>query len=325
MESKNEFKPAIVVTGGAGFIGSHLVARLLSEGERVIVVDNLITTKTMKYLENHIGNPMFSFINLDIRNFPGLVQAFLGINISKIFNLASPASVGLYTAKPILTFETSTIGVSNMLQIGLMCGVEGWKFLETSTSEVYGDPETHPQVETYNGNVNTHCERSCYDEGKRSAETICYMYHKLYGIDTHIARIFNTYGPNNTDDRVVPTFLSQASKGDDITIFGDGTQTRSFCYVEDTVDGLIKLINSDYHNPVNIGNDHEINMNELAEFIIGLCESKSKITYKPLPEMDPKVRRPNISLAKLILGWEPTTSLKDGLNSVKSWMESQLE
>lgn len=323
MEENKVRKPAVVVTGGAGFIGSHLVGKLLKDGENVIVLDNLITTKNMRYLESYINNPNFEFHNVDIRDFAKLVHIFIGINISKIFNLASPASVGLYTSNPILTFETSTIGVSNMLQIGLMCGIDGWKFLETSTSEVYGDPEVHPQTETYLGNVDTQCERSCYDEGKRSAETICYMYHKLYGVNTHIARIFNTYGPNNTDDRVVPTFMRKSANKEPIIIFGDGSQTRSFCYVDDTVEGLCKLIESDYNEPVNIGNDTEFSMNELADIIANINGSEVPHEYAKLPERDPKLRRPNIALAKSILGWEPTISLREGLERIKSWMENQ--
>lgn len=323
MKIKEEQVPAIVVTGGAGFIGSHLVAKLLSLGERVIVVDNLITTGDLRYLKSHVDNPNLSFFNADIRDLSRLVSIFLGTSISKIYNLASPASVGLYTKNPILTFETSTVGVSNMIQIGMMCGIDNWGFLETSTSEVYGDPEVHPQPETYLGNVSTQCERSCYDEGKRSAETICYMYHEKLGLNTHIARIFNTYGPNNTDDRVMPTFLANAMNKKSLPIFGDGSQSRSFCYVDDTVDGLIRLMESDYHSPINIGNGSELTMLELAKIINELVGNTEPHVYLPLPDRDPKVRRPDIKLAKEILNWEPKVDILTGINKVKLWMESQ--
>jgi nucleoside-diphosphate-sugar epimerase len=318
----------ILVTGGAGFIGSHLVHRLVSEGNRVIVIDNLITTGDLRYLTDIIDQ--IQFINGDICNFdiyPALSTLLFNLNtgeldsLDEVYNLASPASVKLYTTFPELTFRTSTIGVHNVLEIVKRLGRDNCAFLETSTSECYGDPLEHPQAETYFGNVNTQCNRSCYDEGKRSAEVLCYLANTLYGLNTHIARLFNVYGPNNTDDRVMPTFISQAMKGEDITVYGSGSQTRSFCYVDDIVDGLIKLQRSNVHTPTNLGNPQEIPVIKLAEIINEIFGNKSKITFHPLPEFDPTRRCPVIDKAKAELGWSPSTDLKDGINKVINWMK----
>jgi UDP-glucuronate decarboxylase len=308
----------IIVTGGAGFIGSHLVKRLVSEGNQVIVIDNLITTGNWKYLREV---DCFKIL-MDITELKDSERPLFK-DVDEIYNLASPASVKLYTKNPLLTYTTSVDGVRNVLELAGKYAKRNFRFLETSTSEAYGDPLVHPQVETYFGNVNTMCERSCYDEGKRGAETLCYIYNKYYGVNTHIVRIFNTYGPNNTDDRVIPTFVSQALKGEDITVFGNGKQTRSFCYVSDTVNGLIKAMASDYHYPINIGNPTEYTILDVAELIKRVTQSNSKIVFKELPEFDPKVRCPDVSLAYEILDWTPTIDFIDGLKEVISWMKHQ--
>jgi len=317
----------IIVTGGAGFIGSHLVRKLVNSGESVIVIDNLITTGSLKYIKDLVLENKVTFIKADIRNLGQLlssVQIALdeGGRIKEIYNLASPASVKLYTSFPELTFETSVIGVKNMLEVAKCFGIPELNFLETSTSEVYGDPLVHPQVESYLGNVSTQCERSCYDEGKRGAEVLCYLAHKE-GIRTHIARLFNVYGPNNTDDRVMPTFITQATQGKPITVFGDGTQTRSFCYVDDIVDGLIALQRSDVFSPVNLGNPDEITINELAEKVKIVIKSGSPIEYRPLPEMDPTRRCPDITKAYKELGWMPRVSLLEGIALTSDWLATQ--
>jgi len=323
----------IVITGGAGFIGSHLTRKQVELGNRVIVIDNLITTGDPRYIQDLILDKKISFIQADICN-PNLMMKVKDVlvneegedyQIDEVFNLASPASVKLYTHFPELTYATSTIGVKNMINIARALGTKEVRFLETSTSEIYGDPEVHPQVEDYFGNVNTQCERSCYDEGKRGAEVLCYLAHKIYGVNTHIARLFNVYGPNNTDDRVMPTFIMQAMKGEDITVFGDGSQTRSFCYVEDLVEGLIKLQASNYNSPVNLGNPEEVTVNDLANIINGKFGNKSKITYHPLPEFDPTKRCPNIQLAMKELNWHPEVSLREGVDKVIEWMKEILK
>jgi len=312
----------ILVTGGAGFIGSHLVKKLAeNEDNHIIVVDNLITTGTPIYIKSLIEDKRITFINSDICD-PNLIytvsEVLCGNRLDYVYNLASPASVRLYTKVPLLTFKTSTTGVLNILNLARTLGTDKVKFLETSTSEAYGDPLETPQSESYFGNVNTQCNRSCYDEGKRSAEVLCYLYKNIYGLNTHIARLFNCYGTNNTDDRVVPTFIQQALLNKDITVYGDGTQTRSFCYVRDTVEGLMKLIETDYSNPVNIGNPHEVTIQDLAVTVRELCRSKSKIVHKDLPEFDPKRRCPDITLAKSLLNWEPKVTLNEGLLLVKA-------
>ena len=319
-----------IVTGGAGFIGSHLVKKLVSLGKTVLVIDNLITTHNTDYIDDLPKNKVI-FLNAgiheaDIQTKVERILVRLNASVGDVYNLASPASVKLYTRYPMFTYLTSTVGVRNMLIIARELGDKDTHFIETSTSEAYGDPLVTPQPESYFGNVNTQCNRSCYDEGKRGAETLCYIYNDLPDIgcpsrvNVHIARLFNVYGPNNTDDRVMPTLISQALNNEPLTVFGDGTQTRSFCYVDDIVDGLIKLNQSDYHQPVNLGNPHEITINELAETIIKLTNSKSTIEYHPLPEFDPKRRCPDISLAKRVINWEPTTDLESGMNKTIDWL-----
>jgi UDP-glucuronate decarboxylase len=323
----------IIVTGGAGFIGSHLTRRLVNEGNRVIVIDNLITTGSPNYIQDLILERKISFLQADICN-PQLIFKVHSLliddsgdttRIDEIYNLASPASVKLYTKFPELTFDTSTVGLKNIVNLAKVLGTKEVRILETSTSEIYGDPEVHPQVESYTGNVMTQCERSCYDEGKRGAEVIMYLAHKVHNLNTHIVRLFNVYGPNNTDDRVMPTFIQQAMAGEDITVFGDGKQTRSFCYVDDIVEGLIKTQDSDFHDPINLGNPEEISINELANIINGKFGNKSKVVYNPLPEGDPTRRCPDIRRAMRELNWHPTVTLSEGVGKVIEWMKSYTE
>lgn len=299
-------KQRILVTGGAGFIGSHLCERLLGEGHAVLCLDNFFTGSRQNI--THLRkNPNFKVIKHDV------VQTLPNLKVDRIYNLACPASPVHYQKDPIKTVETSVLGMSNVLKLAIKTQA---RVLQASTSEVYGDPEVHPQKETYWGNVNPIGPRSCYDEGKRAAETLCVDYHKEKGVDIRIARIFNTYGPrmHPNDGRVVSNFIVQALNNQPITIYGQGEQTRSFCYVSDNVEGLIKLMESDYSaGPVNIGNPGEFTVLELAQKIIELTKSKSKIVNKPLPQDDPKRRRPDISLAQKILGWQPTVSLDEGL------------
>lgn len=299
-------KKKILITGGAGFLGSHLASRLLKEGNEVIVVDNFFTgnKRNIKHL---LDDPYFEFIRHDI-TFP------LYIEVDEIYNLACPASPVHYQYDPVQTTKTSVIGSINMLGLAKRIGA---KILQASTSEVYGDPEVHPQPETYKGSVNPIGIRACYDEGKRCAETLFFDYHRQHNLNIKVMRIFNTYGPNmNPDDgRVVSNFIVQALKGNDITIFGDGTQSRSFCYVDDLIDGMIKLMNSkkDITGPINIGNPNEFSMLELAKKVIELTNSNSKLIFNDLPQDDPLQRQPLIDLAKKRLGWEPTIELEEGL------------
>jgi UDP-glucuronate decarboxylase len=297
----------ILVTGGAGFIGSHLCERLLNEGNEVICLDNYFTGSKENVI-HLLKNPFFELIRHDV-TMPYFVEA------DEIYNLACPASPIHYQYNPIKTIKTSVMGAINML--GLAKRINA-KILQASTSEVYGDPLVHPQTEDYWGNCNPIGTRSCYDEGKRCAESLFMNYHHQNNVKIKIARIFNTYGPrmNANDGRVVSNFIVQALKGNEITIYGDGKQTRSFQYVDDLVEGLIRLMNSDesFIGPVNIGNPGEFTMIELAESIIQLTNSKSKLTYHPLPEDDPMQREPNISLAKEKLNnWEPKIKLNEGL------------
>ena len=298
-------KKTILVTGGAGFIGSHLCKRLLNENHYVICLDNLFTG-TLKNIEEFENNNNFQFVNHDI------TKPYYRVNIDEIYNLACPASPIHYQSNPIKTVKTCTIGVINMLGLAKKNNA---KILQASTSEVYGDPETHPQKEDYNGNVNTLGYRSCYDEGKRCAETLFMDYKREHNLNIRIVRIFNTYGPNMTknDGRVVSNFILQALKGDDITVYGDGSQTRSFQFIDDLVNGLIKMMNSDFVGPVNLGNPIELSMKDLATMVIRLSNSSSNIIYKELPKDDPKRRRPDINLAKSILDWSPTIDLETGL------------
>ncbi|GHU41403.1 NAD-dependent dehydratase [Clostridia bacterium] len=298
----------ILVTGGAGFIGSHLCKRLLHEGNEVICTDNLFTGSKANIREL-FQNPNFEFIRHDIID-------TLHIEVDKIYNLACPASPPHYQNDPIKTIKTNILGTMNMLGIAKRLKI---RVLQASTSEVYGDPDNahHPQDESYWGNVNPIGIRSCYDEGKRVAETLCFDYHRQNGVDIKVIRIFNTYGPNMkiNDGRVVSNFIVQAIKGDKITIYGNGQQTRSFCYVDDLVDGMVRLMESEpgFTGPCNIGNPSEFTMLELAEKVIKLTGSKSKIVFEPLPQDDPKQRKPDISLAKEKLNWEPKIALDEGL------------
>jgi UDP-glucuronate decarboxylase len=296
----------ILVTGGAGFIGSHLCTRLLSENNEVICLDNYFTGAKSNIV-GLLRNPKFELVRHDIIN-P------YNIEVDEIYNLACPASPVHYQYNPIKTIKTSVVGAINMLGLAKRLNA---KVLQASTSEVYGDPHVHPQEEHYWGNVNPIGVRSCYDEGKRCAETLFMDYHRQNKVRIKIIRIFNTYGPNMNpnDGRVVSNFIVQALKGEDITIYGDGSQTRSFQYVDDLVEGMIRTMNTDdsFTGPVNLGNPDEFSMLELAEKVIALTKSKSKITYMPLPADDPKQRQPNISLAKEKLNWSPKIKLNEGL------------
>jgi len=298
-------KKTILVTGGAGFIGSHLCKRLLNENHKVICLDNLFTgsLENIESLKNDIN---FEFVNHDI------TKPYYRDNIDEIYNLACPASPIHYQSNPIKTVKTCTIGVINMLGLAKKNNA---KILQASTSEVYGDPEIHPQKEDYNGNVNTLGYRSCYDEGKRCAETLFMDYKREHNLNIRIVRIFNTYGPNMTknDGRVISNFILQALNNESITIYGDGSQTRSFQFIDDLVNGLIKMMNSDIVGPVNLGNPIELSMKNLATKVINLTNSTSNIIYKELPKDDPKRRRPDINLAKSILDWSPIIDLETGL------------
>lgn len=298
----------ILVTGGAGFIGSHLCRRLLNEGNDVICVDNLFTG-SKDNISDLLLNESFEFCFQDV------TEPLEFLNIDQIYNLACPASPVHYQYNPVKTIETNIIGAINVLNLAK---INNARVLQASTSEVYGDPLMHPQKETYWGNVNPIGIRSCYDEGKRAAETLFFDYHRQFGVNIKVARIFNTYGPNmqKNDGRVVSNFIVQALEGENITIYGDGKQTRSFCYVSDQVDGLIKLMNSDVNvtGPINIGNPCELTVSEIANFIVSMTESTSQIVYQDLPADDPQKRKPDISLAKEILGWKPVVELTNGLN-----------
>jgi UDP-glucuronate decarboxylase len=296
----------ILVTGGAGFLGSHLIDRLLSDGHEILCVDNLFTG-TKRNIEHLHTNPRFEFMRHDV-TFP------LYVEVDEIYNLACPASPIHYQYDPVQTTKTSVHGAINMLGLAkrLKC-----RILQASTSEVYGDPAVHPQTEDYWGHVNPIGPRSCYDEGKRCAETLFFDYHRQNGLETKVARIFNTYGPrmHRADGRVVSNFIIQALAGEPITLYGDGNQTRSFCFVSDLIDGLVRLMESpaSFTGPVNLGNPVEHTMRELAELILKETGSRSKFVNLPLPQDDPKQRQPDISLAKAKLGWEPKINLADGL------------
>ena len=304
----------ILVTGGAGFIGSHLCENLLKKGNEVICLDNFFTGSKSN-IEHLLDNKHFELIRHDIIE-PILIEA------DQIYNLACPASPVHYQYNPIKTIKTSVIGVTNMLGLAKRAKA---RILQASTSEVYGDPLVHPQEESYWGNVNTIGLRSCYDEGKRVAETLMMDYHRQNNVDTRIIRIFNTYGPKmaKNDGRVVSNFIIQALENKDITIYGDGSQTRSFCYVDDLIRGMISLMEKDdYFEPVNIGNDREFTILELAETVIKLTNSNSKIIHKPLPSDDPVKRKPNLERAKKVLGYEPTISLETGLTKTIEYFMS---
>lgn len=307
----------ILVTGGAGFVGSHLCDRLVNEGNYVICLDNFFTG-SHKNIEHLHGHPNFEIIRHDV-TLPFVLE------VNQIYNLACPASPVHYQYNPIKTIKTSVMGTLNAL--GLAKRVRA-KILQASTSEVYGDPSIHPQTEDYWGNVNPIGIRSCYDEGKRCAETLMFDFHRQHDLEVKVVRIFNTYGPNmNPDDgRVVSNFIVQALRGEDITIYGDGSQTRSFCYVDDLVDGMIRMMNSqkDFMGPVNLGNPVECSMIELSQIILNKVGSKSKIIYEPLPMDDPKRRRPNICLAKENLDWSPLVTLETGLEKTIDYFRKVL-
>jgi UDP-glucuronate decarboxylase len=309
----------ILVAGGAGFLGSHLCERLIDEGARVVCLDNFLTGRreNLERLELESG---FELIEHDIVE--PLPPKLMRRRFDRIYNLACAASPPLYQADPEHTLMTSVLGVRHLLKLAETCGA---RFLLSSTSEVYGDPHVHPQAETYWGNVNCTGPRACYDEGKRAAETLCFDYDRLKRGEVRVARIFNTYGPRLSaeDGRVVSNVVSQALAGDDITIFGDGSQTRSFCYVDDQVDGLVRLMEHDgpQPGPVNIGNPVERTICELVELVLNLTGSSSEVVYRPLPVDDPKRRRPDIAKAERLLGWSPTTSLEQGLRATIAWFE----
>ncbi len=307
----------ILVTGGAGFLGSHLCEKLLDQGNDVICVDNLFTG-SKDNIRHLMDNNYFEFIRHD-------VTQPLYVEVDQIYNLACPASPIHYQHDPIATGKTSVMGALNTLGLAKRCHA---RILQASTSEVYGDPEIHPQPESYRGCVNPIGPRSCYDEGKRMAETLFFDYHRQHGVDIKVIRIFNTYGPRMSahDGRVVSNFIVQALNNEDITIYGDGKQTRSFCYVDDLVDGMIKMMNSrdGFTGPVNIGNPGEFTMLELAQLVIKLVGSNSKIIYKELPQDDPMQRRPMIDLAEKELGWKPTIDLEEGLRRTIEYFRKQL-
>ena len=310
-------KSRCLITGGAGFLGSHLCDRLLKEGADVLCVDNFFTGSKQN-IAHLIANPYFELIRHDV-TFP------LYVEVDRIFNLACPASPIHYQHDPVQTTKTSVHGAINML--GLAKRVKA-RIFQASTSEVYGDPEEHPQPESYWGRVNPIGPRSCYDEGKRCAETLFFDYQRQHDMDIKVVRIFNTYGPrmHPNDGRVVSNFIVQALRGEDITIYGNGQQTRSFCYVDDMIEGFIRMMNSErgFTGPVNMGNPVEFTMLELAENVLRLVGSKSKLAFKPLPTDDPRQRQPNIALAKEKLGWEPKVQLEDGLKETIAYFRGLL-
>ena len=304
--ARNFGRQRVLVTGGAGFLGSHLIDCLLERGDEVLCVDNLFTGDKSN-IDHLAGEPRFEFMRHDV-SFP------LYVEVDAIYNLACPASPIHYQHDPVQTTKTSVIGAINMLGLAKRLKVP---IFQASTSEVYGDPSVHPQTEDYWGNVNPIGPRSCYDEGKRCAETLFFDYHRQHKLDIKVARVFNTYGPrmHAGDGRVVSNFIVQALLGEDITIFGDGLQTRSFCYVDDLVRGFLALMDTPgLHGPVNLGNPHEFTIRQLAEAVIGKIGGASKIVAKPLPQDDPRQRQPDISQARSRLGWQPTVELDEGLD-----------
>lgn len=308
----------ILITGGAGFLGNHLCRKLLNQGNYIVCLDNLSTGK-MEHIQDMLDHPNFEFLKHDI-------ELSLDININEIYNLACPASPIHYQKDAIKTTKTCVFGIINMLELAKKNQA---KILHASTSEVYGDPKIHPQTEDYRGEVNPIGIRSCYDEGKRCAESLCFDYKRQYGVDIRIVRIFNTYGPNMDmyDGRVVSNFITQALQNHDITVYGDGSQTRSFCYVDDLIEGMIILMNnkSNFCGPVNMGNPTEFTVKDFAQLVIAMTGSKSKITFLPLPQDDPMQRKPDISLAYRELGWSPKVSLEDGLKSTILYFQGLLK
>ncbi|MDI6828173.1 MAG: SDR family oxidoreductase [Armatimonadota bacterium] len=307
-----------LITGGAGFLGSHLCDLLLEKGYAVTVMDNLITGTTDNIV-HHLGNKRFSFIEYDVTEY-----LFLKKKADFIFHFASPASPIDYLRYPIQTLKVGSLGTHKTLGLAT---AHNAKYILASTSEVYGDPMVHPQTETYWGNVNPVGPRGVYDEAKRFAEAMTMAYHNTHNVDTKIARIFNTYGPRmrRDDGRLVPTLISQALKGEPLTIYGDGKQTRSLCYVSDLIDGIYRLALSDEHEPVNLGNPEEITIIDFAHLVLKLTGSKSGITFAPLPADDPRQRRPDITKAKRILNWEPKVSLEEGLTRTIEWFRIKME
>jgi len=305
-----------LVTGGSGFLGSHLTDRLLSLGHEVLVVDNFYTGKKSN-IEHNFSNPKFELLRHDV-TFP------LYVEVDAIFNLACPASPIHYQKYPVQTTKTSVMGAINMLGLAKRLGI---KILQASTSEIYGDPEISPQVEDYWGNVNPIGLRSCYDEGKRVAETLFFDNRRQFNLDARVIRIFNTYGPrmSENDGRVVSNFVVQALKGEDITIYGDGKQTRSFCYVSDLIEGMLRVMDLNLcDSPINLGNEVEFTMNELADLVISMTGSTSKKIYRDLPSDDPKMRKPDTSRAKKLINWSAETNLQNGLENTISYFRSQI-
>ena len=305
-----------LVTGGTGFLGSHLVDKLMQKGEFVFCLDNNFTGNDQN-VEKWLGNNKFKLIKHDVIH-P------ISLEVDRIWHLACPASPIQYQLNPIKTAKTSFLGTLNMLGLAKKNKAQ---ILMASTSEIYGDPEIHPQIESYKGSVNPIGIRACYDEGKRISETLCFDYFREHKIDIKVMRIFNTYGPrmNLNDGRVISNLIVQSLKNQDLTIYGDGSQTRSFCFVDDLINGMIMLMNSGHHGPVNIGNPDEYTINQIAEIIIKLINPTLKITNKPLPQDDPIKRKPDINLAKKLLSWEPEVNLIEGLNRTIPWFESQLK
>jgi UDP-glucuronate decarboxylase len=305
----------ILVTGGAGFIGSHLIDRLMEQGQEVICLDNFYTG-ARRNIVKWLGNPYFELIRHDITE-P------IRLEVDQIYHLACPASPIHYQYNPVKTIKTNVLGTMYML--GLAKRVKA-RFLLASTSEVYGDPDVHPQTEEYRGNVNCIGPRSCYDEGKRVAETLAFEYYREHKVDIRVARIFNTYGPRmlENDGRVVSNFVVQALRGEPLTVYGQGSQTRSFCYVSDLVEGLMRLMNGDFIGPVNLGNPDEYTILELAQVIQGMINPEAELVYKPLPEDDPKQRQPDIARAKTYLDWSPTIPLRQGLKMTIEDFRSRL-
>jgi UDP-glucuronate decarboxylase len=321
VSSKNKEWPEhmnkILITGGAGFLGSHLADKLLQGGNEVLAVDNFFTG-SKRNIAHLMSNPYFEFMRHDV-TFP------LYVETNQIYNLACPASPIHYQFDPVQTTKTSVHGAINMLGLAKRTRA---KILQASTSEVYGDPEVHPQTEEYWGRVNPIGIRSCYDEGKRCAETLFFDYHRQHALDIKVVRIFNTYGPrmHPNDGRVVSNFIVQAIKGEDITIYGDGSQTRSFCYVDDLIEAMVRMMNTskDTTGPINIGNPTEHTMIELAEMVLRIANSKSKLIYMPLPSDDPKQRKPDISKAQAALDWRPQVSIEDGLKETVAYFKNLL-
>jgi dTDP-glucose 4,6-dehydratase len=306
----------VVITGAAGFIGSHLSEALLDRGYEVVGIDNLLTGDTANIA--HLVNRDFSFIKHDVTNY-----IYVEGPVHAVLHWASPASPIDYLELPIPTLKVGALGTHKALGLAK---AKNSRFVLASTSEVYGDPLEHPQKETYWGNVNPIGPRGVYDEAKRFAEAMTTAYHRYHGVDTKIVRIFNTYGPRMRikDGRAVPAFMSQALRNEDVTIFGSGEQTRSFCYVSDLVDGILRLMESDLHDPVNIGNPHEMTIEQIARAIIEISGSKSRIVYRPLPEDDPKVRKPDITRARTLLGWEPKVPLAEGLQKTLEYFKTKV-